>query len=302
MAIERIFAAGIPLLGSAEVAAALGAYLRVQVDGVAVTPELTARLDGVIDALGLRDDLAALDTQEAIAVLGIVDGFLAQAADFVTNPGRPGWDHEQPSILMAQGQASVLIAGVLRRFVVPSLGDEFAGRLERDGASFLDVGTGVAALAVGMCRLWPSLRATGIDPWSPALALAREHVAACGMDQRIVLREERAEHLDDEHEHDLAWVPTFFLPDGALQATIERVHAALRPGGWALLGVYARPEDPLAAAIADLRTVRQGGTSRTPQELAALMAGAGFADVDVRYDPAWRLPVQYVAGRRHADG
>jgi precorrin-6B methylase 2 len=295
---QRVLGAGIPLLAAAETASAVGAYLRVQVDGVAVSPALAAALDAVIDALDLRDALAALHPDEVTAVLGIVEGFLVQAGDFVTNPGRAGWDHEQASILMAQGHTSVLIAGVLRRFAVPLLGDEFAARMERDGASFLDVGAGVAALTIGMCRLWPSLRAVGIDPWQPALDLAREHVARTGMQERIELREQRAEDLADEEAYDLAWVPTFFLADDVLEQAVERVHAALKPGGWLLLGMYARPGDPLVAAIADLRTARQGGTSRTPQELETMLSDAGFEDVGARYDEAWRLPVTYIAGRR----
>ncbi|MCA1689265.1 MAG: hypothetical protein LC720_02105 [Actinobacteria bacterium] len=81
-----------------------------------------------------------------------------------------------------------------------------------------------------------------------------------------------------------------------LELGLERVHAGLRPGGGAIVGLYARPDHPLGRAVADLRTVRQGGSLVTPRELAALMARVGFAPVDILADPAW--PTVFVLGRR----
>jgi len=296
--IDRVLPAAIPLLGAAEAAAALGATLRLRRDGTTIEPELSARLDAVLGALGIGDAVDALDADESVAVLGIVEGFLQQAADFVTRPDRSTWDHEDPSILLAQGHTSALVPPAVKRFVVPALGDDLVARMDGPGASFLDVGVGVGALAVSMCRLWPSLRAVGIDPWEPALAVAREQVAAAGLQERIELRRITAEGLDDRERFDLAWVPTFFIPSAVLEAAIERVHAALRPDGWALLGMYARPGNPFIDALADLRTVRQGGSLRTPQELASSLERAGFADVAVHFSPEWGLPLVFVAGRR----
>ena len=295
---DQVLRAAVPMLGAAEALAALGASLRLRRDGSTVDPELAARLDAVVDALGVGGAVNALHEHETVALLGIVEGFLAQAADFVVEPGRLGWGYEEPSILLAQGNTSALIAGVLRRFVVPSLGDDLTQRLDGRGAAFLDVGVGVAALSVAMCRLWPSLRVVGVDPWEPALVLAREYVTAAGLDERIELRQMAAETLEDAHAYDLAWVPTFFIPGAVLERVIERVHVSLRRGGWVLLGLYARPGDPLRDALADLRTVRHGGSLLTPAQAAAQLEHAGFRDVDVRFEAEWELPVVYVAGRR----
>lgn len=296
--IDRVLPAAIPLLGAAEAAAALGATLRLRREDTTVEPELSARLAAVLDALGIREAVSALDEQEAVGLLGIVEGFLTQAADFVARPGRDAWDHEDPSILLAQGHSSALVPPALRRFVVPALGADLAARMDGADASFLDVGVGVGALAVGMCRLWPLLRVVGIDPWEPALALAREQVAAADLGERIELRKITAEALDDHERFDLAWVPTFFIPSAALEPAIERVLAALRPGGWALLGLYVRPGNPFIDALADLRTVRQGGSLRTPEEVATSLRQAGFDDVAVQFSPDWGLPIVFVAGRR----
>jgi SAM-dependent methyltransferase len=166
------------------------------------------------------------------------------------------------------------------------------------GACFLDVGAGVAALSVAMCRTWPALRVVGLEPWPPALELARATVAAAGLDERIELREEVVETLDDAGRYDLAWLPTFFISGTVLERGMERVHAALRPDGCAVAGLYARPPDPLMAAVADLRTVRQGGAALTSEETATLMTRAGFADVDVVVDTVWKGPIAFVTGRR----
>jgi precorrin-6B methylase 2 len=293
-------AAAMPLLGGAEAVASVGAAMRLRLEGAAGPPELTGRLDAVLDALGIREAVDELGQQELAGLASLFEGYLAQATDLVVTPLRAGWDHDQSSILMTQGNMSAMLAGIFQQFVVPGL-DGAAERLEQPGASFLDVGAGVAALSVALCRTWPELRVVAVDPWDRALALARDVVAAADMGERIELRAVGAEALQDESEHDLAWVPTFFIPATALGPVLEHVLAALRPGGWAIAGLYARPEDPLAAALADLRTVRQGGTLQTPQETVALLERAGYEDAAVHFDPAWRVPIVFVAGRRAAE-
>ena len=195
---------------------------------------------------------------------------------------------------------SALLGPIFERSLVPSLGDDLAPRLTQPGGSFLDVGTGVGALAIAVCRAWPALRVVGVDQWDRALALAREQIEAAGLSGRIELRHIAAEALDDVDEHDLAWVPTFFISEAALESVAQRVHVSLRFGGWAMFGQYARPDDPLRAALADLRTVRHGGTRLTPSELAALVERAGFCEVAVRADA--QSPLVFVVGRRAASG
>jgi SAM-dependent methyltransferase len=291
-------AATMPLLGAAEGAAAVGAALRLRHEGREADPEVAAQFDAVLDALGIRDALDELEPPQVAMLPGVVEGFLAQAFDLVEHPERVRWDHVSPSILMAQGHASALLAGTFKQYVVPAFGDDLVQRLHADGASFLDIGSGVAALSVAMCRMWPSLRAVAVDPWEPAIALAREHVAAAGMQDRIDVRPVVAEALEDEAAHDIAWVPSFFISGEVLERGLERVHAALRPGGGLIVGLYARPEIPLAAAVADLRTARQGGAQHTPQDVVGMLGRAGFAEVRVHEDPDLRSPVTFVLGCR----
>jgi precorrin-6B methylase 2 len=296
MAVEDVLAVLGPMLASTEALSAVGATLRLRLEGRSVEPELAKRLDAVLDVIGVRAVISALGPDETTALLGLVEGFLGQAGDLVADPWRAGWDHEDPGILVAQGNTSAMLAGVFKRSVVPAIGGDLAARLDAEGPSFLDVGAGVGALSIAMCRLWPALRVVGVDPWEPALRLAREQVARAGLEGRIELRQATAQELMDTDEHDLAWVPAFFISGDVLEAALERVHAGLRAGGGAIIGLYARPEHPLAAAVADLRTVRQGGALVTAHELAALATRAGFADVAILSDPAW--PTVFVVGRR----
>jgi SAM-dependent methyltransferase len=296
MAVERVLAVLGPMLASTEALAAVGAWLRLRRDAGVVAPEFAMRLDAVLDALGIGEIVNSLGEDEAVALLGLLEGFLGQAGDLVAAPGRAGWDHQEPDILMAQGDTSALLAGIFKGSILPSLGGDLVSRLETGETSFLDVGTGVGALAVAMCRLWPGLRVVGVDPWGPALELASAKVAEAGLEERIELRLGVVQQLPDTDEHDLAWVPTFFIAEDVLEAALERVLAALHAGGGAILGLYARPEHPLASAVADLRTVRQGGALVTPQELAGLMTRVGFADIDILSDPAW--PTVFAVGRR----
>jgi len=298
MSVDRVLAVGVPLLVSAEAAAAVGASLRRRHEGVAVDAALAARLDAVLDALGILDAVESLSEREMVGLSGLFESFLGQSAALADNPARTAWEHSDPPILLAQGRASALMAAHLQNFVVPALGSDLRRRLEQPRASFLDVGTGVAAFAIAMCQLWPELRVVGIDPWDSVLELAREQVAAAGLVDRIDLRQTAVEALEDRDRHDLAWVPTFFIPEAVVERAIERVHAALRPGGYAILGLYVRPDDPVRSALADLRTVRHGGILRTPGELETLLSAVGFEDVKEVFDPAWGSPLTFVTGRR----
>jgi methylase of polypeptide subunit release factors len=58
--------------------------------------------------------------------------------------------------------------------------------LRRPGA-FLDIGTGGGWLAVEATRSWPAQRVVGLDPWEPALVLARRNLAQSGVADRVEL-------------------------------------------------------------------------------------------------------------------
>ena len=113
------------------------------------------------------------------------------------------------------------------------------GLAERFGAAqggvFLDVGVGVAELACAFCEAVPRSRVVGLDPLPQAIELATRTVAAHGLGDRVELRHQGVEQLDDEKVFDLAWLPLPFIPLAVVVEGLARVRRALKPGGWLLL-------------------------------------------------------------------
>ena len=201
---------GMRLSAQAEALAALAAALRLRQSKSEAAPEVQAALDEVVAALGLTDALESASPAELAAALAPIRALFLQANDLLTDPARaPGWSYTDADVLESLGRTSAGFAGVLRDTVAPQL-DGLEERLAAEGASFLDVGVGVAGLAIAMAGQWPNLRVVGIDPWEPSLALARANVSAAGLDDRIELRGARAEELDDRHAFDLAFLPAPF--------------------------------------------------------------------------------------------
>ncbi|HET7232883.1 MAG TPA: CoA transferase [Longimicrobium sp.] len=280
----------------AEALGALAAALELRLSHRRADPAVETRLAEVLESLGAADLFDGARGAELAPFGALARARLLQAADLAADPAAaPGWRYTDPAVLRAQGDGSAAFAPVLRHAVTPRL-EGLAERLAAPGAALLDVGAGVAALTIALCRDWPRLRAVAIDVWEPALALARENVAAAGMDGRIELRHQDVAELADTGAYDLVWLPASFLSPEVLRAALPRLHAATRPGGWVVLNAFGGM-DALTAALADLRTVRSGGTVISPDEAEALLASAGFAGV--RTLPREILPpVALTVGRR----
>jgi SAM-dependent methyltransferase len=259
--------------------------------GAGVPPRVAERLLDVLVALGLverRGDLyvatgALADRSPALLA---ADGAttLLQAADVVRRAaagelGDDGWRHTDPAVLQAQGTMSAGAVPFLERVVFPGAAG-IPERLER-GASFLDVGAGVGAVSIGLCRRFPRLRAVGLEPAEAPLALARRNVAAAGLEDRLELRQGLIQDLDDTEAFDIAWLPLNFLPPTVIPAALERVRDALRPGGLLLLATLGGGGEDLRSAAARLRSVLWGGDALAPERVAELLGAAGFTDVAV---------------------
>jgi hypothetical protein len=233
---------------------------------------------------------------------GDIRGTLLQLLAFMDSatagPAPSGWTHTNRVILQAQGDASLGLVPMLKGNAIESMGD-LASRLERPGAGFLDVGVGVASLAIGMCRAFPQIRVLGVDSYELPLSMARENVARAGLEGRIDLAQRSIETLGEEKAFDLAWLPTFFIAEPALPAATARVHAALRPGGW-----IAYPTGSNAAGSAQQNGVfglvnhLWGGPALTVERAESLLKEAGFKSVRTLQGPAW-APAMLI-GQREA--
>lgn len=222
--------------------------------------------------------LDGLEPSQELAVLALIQAFFRQANDLLENPGRaPGWTYEDPVILEFQGQVSRLIVRSIDTLVVkrPTLGTT----LKQPGA-LLDVGTGVGWLAIEAARSWPALWVVGIDSWEAALILARKNLAQSDVAERVELRSQRVEQLDDEKMFTLAWLPGPFIAAEPMALALERIYRALAPGGWLIIGLYVQPSDKLGQALTNLRIVRSGGYPWTIRELEDRLDALGFDQIE----------------------
>jgi predicted O-methyltransferase YrrM len=209
-----------------------------------------------------------------------------------------GWAAQSDETLRAQGRASGLGGTMLARMAVPAL-EGLAERFE-DGGRFLDVGVGVAELSAAFAEALPSARVVGIDVLPRALAMAEETVRERGLADRIELRRVGVQELDDVEAFDLAWLPAPFIPEEVFDDGLGRLFAALRPGGWIVVGSGRLEGDGLPQALTRWKTQIGGGTALPAAEAEARLTAAGFADVAQIPTPPG-TPVLY-AGRRPANG
>ena len=149
------------LLTRADAPAAMTARLRLAELGDGGDPAVRAQLDRIADLLEARELYDGLGEQERAIVVSFARSYLRQALDLLEDPLRkPGWSYTDPVLLQAQGSAS---AAVAKLFAAAGLGARHA--------RILDVGTGVAGLAIAFCRTYPESTVVGLDPWQARQSL-----------------------------------------------------------------------------------------------------------------------------------
>lgn len=244
-------------------------------DGRGDSPLERAASD-VVRTLGLASD-PGLDDSTSRAMVAQTVAPIHQVSALLRE-GSGSWADQSDDALLAQGRASGRAAQMMAEHLLArltGLDEAFA----TSGTRMLDVGTGVAGMAVGYAEQFPALTVVGIDVMPRVLALARRTVAASAAADRVVLREQSVTDLDEEDVYAFAWVPAPFLPQDALEAGVRRVAASLVPGGWLMLGHAKLGGDPLEDALSRFKTVAYGGTALDDDQAAALLRDAGLVEV-----------------------
>ena len=286
------------LNASAGALAVLGAVIDAKLTGTPLDPRLAPYATEVVSALGASAALEGASATELRAAMAPIRAFALLNAKLLSASGRvPGWTHAEDDILQSLGGMTHGLVGALRADISSML-DGLGPRLQARDAAFLDVGVGVARLSIEIAQAFPQLRIVGVDPWPPAIALARENVATADLGGRIELRAIGGEQLDEDSAFDLAWIASVFMPPAVVPAVVAAVRRALKPGGWALLAL-SRPSsgDPVADAVWGFRIASFGGATMTSSEACALLRQAGYTEARMLPTPPGAVTA-LVAGRR----
>jgi hypothetical protein len=269
------------LMGSGDRGAWINAAIAVALDSGRPETHRVAAAD-LLRSLDIEvdTDLGELD-RGAVAAQAAAP--LLQTAALVAGDGHL-WEGQSDEALLAQGRTSAQGAAAMVRFGLPMLGG-LAEALAQPGAMMLDVGTGVAAMAVAYAELFPELTVVGLDVLPRVLALAAATVAASGVADRVVLRDQDVATIDEEATYVLAWLPAPFVPEAALRAGIPRVARAMVPGGWVILGHGKFADIPSENAITRFKTLAYGGTALDDEQAQRLLREAGLQDVTTAPTP-----------------
>jgi hypothetical protein len=227
---------------------------------------------GVRRAPGLEEAAGADATKLAAQV---ASGILQSAAVL---SGADAWTAQDDDAILAQGVASAQAAQAFKTFALPML-DGLSDLLAEPSPIMLDVGVGVAAMAIAYCEAFPGLRVVGLDVFPRALELARSTVERAGMTHRIELRCQDVATLDDSNVFSLAWLPAPFVPRAAINDGLPRMVAALVPGGWLMVGHGKFNGPRMSDALTRLQTAAFGGTPLTGDEAQSLLRQVGLQQV-----------------------
>jgi len=255
---------------------------------------------GLLEALSESRSLADLSHRSGVAaplVEGVLDvlvslGLLLRAGDvYSSTPDllpllqSPARDALLADIRTVYLQSHEMIDAAKRRTLMAGWNYTNPELLEAQGASG--------------GPLFPTLFAVGLEPQDAPMAEARRNVTAARLGDRIELRAQGIEDLDDKEAFDLVWLPQVFLPREVLEHGLRRAWAALRPGGWILLIAFSTPGMDLDAALFRLANVALGGDPLYPEQVAELLAAADFARTQVLPGPPGSIP-KLIVGQRPA--
>ncbi|HEY6993188.1 MAG TPA: class I SAM-dependent methyltransferase [Xanthobacteraceae bacterium] len=276
MSYAKLMATVHELCASMDALATIGAELRSRRDGLPVAPPVRDLINQVMRHIE-PELLTDVTADQQATVLGIIDSFFRQSADLLDRPARPpGWPYDDPVVIDGQGMTSRAFVHAFERAAAAM--PAFAAALARRGI-FLDVGTGAGWLAIEVARCWPDWTVVAIDRWPPALELARRNIAAAHMQHRIALRRQDLDELDDRGAFSIVWVPGPFLAADTVRRNLERLKRALIPDGWLVFSLFGPERTPWGETLRALKVVRNGGYPWKKEELEAMLAERGFANI-----------------------
>jgi crotonobetainyl-CoA:carnitine CoA-transferase CaiB-like acyl-CoA transferase len=126
-------------LGSTSILAVLGVVLDAHVTATPLHPALQARIDEVLEALGLAGITEGVSAVELKQILAEIRLNMLPGRKASPSPNAFLGTHTETAILQAGGEVSAGFADALTRTIVPRL-NGLSQRLGSPDGSFLDVG------------------------------------------------------------------------------------------------------------------------------------------------------------------
>jgi ubiquinone/menaquinone biosynthesis C-methylase UbiE len=161
----------------------------------------------------------------------------------------------------------------------------------------LDIAGGHGGFAMAMCRRFPELRATVLD-LPASVAVGKRIVSEEGYEGRVEFREGDAltDRLGNGLDVISIWNLLHHLPAHAVGDLLRRAYAALRRGGYLVIGETERADSheppSLGGAMSALVYFASSGTRNySRRELTSWLELAGFANIVVHRSEGspWRL-------------
>jgi len=115
-------------------------------------------------------------------------------------------------------------------------------RIPPDARAVLDVASGTAAVAIELARAVPERTVVGIDQSPEMLAAGRERIGQADLNERIELREARAEDLPfADGEFDAVTFTYLLRYVDDVPATLRELARVVRPGGTVAMLEFGLP-------------------------------------------------------------
>jgi SAM-dependent methyltransferase len=246
-------------------------------------------------------------TAQWIAVLGAAEDFVVEA--FHHGRGVPYNAYRRFQSVMAEESRQTVVDGLLNH-ILP-LADGLVGRLA-SGIDVLDIACGSGRAAIALGEAFPRSRFTGIDISGEAIASGRAEVTERKLRNVTLVQADAAELWLEETYH-LVTAFDAIHDQARPQRVLERIYAALRPGGVFLMQDIAgrtkladnlsNPLGPFNYTISCMHCMSVSLAAGGPglgamwgRELAIeMMNAAGFENVEVDMLPHDPLNYYYVA-------
>lgn len=165
----------------------------------------------------------------------------------------------------------------------------------------LDIAAGHGLFGIEIARQNPQARVTGLD-WAPVLRVALDNARKAGVADRYDMLPGSAFEVDFGGPYDAVLLTNFLhhFDQPTCVGLLQKVHAALRPGGRAATLEFVPNEDrvspPMPAAFSmTMLTTTAAGDAYTLSELTSMYHEAGFGGVTAH--PIPMSPHTVVMGR-----